>query len=734
MNRVLPPLLLSLAILSGSLHGAPSSGTWPFEPPKDEFSPDAKLDLRSLNESAAGANGFVRIDERGDFILGDGSPARFWGITSDVAKDCKDPELAHHARFLAKRGVNLVKVLAAINPNVKKQPDAKLTDIDETERDRIWRTVAAMKKEGIYTFISPFWPDFRDGSQSWGLGTANLSSLLLLDSKMQDAYCAWMKALLSEKNPYTGLPLAKDPAVAGIIIDHEDSLLFWTLQGLKGEPRARLVCLFNDRVTRKYGSHEAAVKAWEDAACPSDTTDQFDLLPVNDLTAKAPPVAQKRRADQMEFLTTVQRDSYKKIIAFLRDELGCRFPVCAGDWRTADLQTMTDAERYSYTAGQISGADYYFGGIHKGPNAVWAIQKGDSYTNRTALIEPEALPVNYRQTKGMPMLSLESSWTAPNLYAAEGPLLVAAYSSLTGFDGFIWFCTKVPEWTPPRSPNGFAPGIGKWDVSVAEMQGQFPAAALIYRKGYVKRGEPVLVEHRTLDDLWNRRLPALPENAGADPNPATGNTVTDSTKSTLDPRSFLVGPVEVVFDSKPELTKTADISKLIDRSAGSVRSNTGELEANTGKGFITVNAPCAQGAVAFWDKCRKLDLRDVSLECGNDYAAIVAVSLDGQTLDKSERILVQMGTHSRPTGWTEHEATVKRGSLEFPGFQIDETGTAPWQIQRLDGALTLRNNKINKALVLDVNGMAGRQLEGTSEAGAFRVKLPEDALYMLLTR
>src|ERR1700722_5020061 len=55
-----------------------SGTTWPFVHPEDHFGSDALLDLRSLNEAAAGETGFVRISKDGGFVRGDGSPLRFW--------------------------------------------------------------------------------------------------------------------------------------------------------------------------------------------------------------------------------------------------------------------------------------------------------------------------------------------------------------------------------------------------------------------------------------------------------------------------------------------------------------------------------------------------------------------------------------------------------------------------------------------------------------------------------
>ncbi|MEM2915234.1 MAG: hypothetical protein QXH91_07540, partial [Candidatus Bathyarchaeia archaeon] len=82
--------------------------TWTFNPPPDTYDPQAKLDLRYLNEKFAGEHGFIRINKEGDFIRGDGQPIRFWA-THDGANKRDLQAFADRARFLAKRGVNLVR-------------------------------------------------------------------------------------------------------------------------------------------------------------------------------------------------------------------------------------------------------------------------------------------------------------------------------------------------------------------------------------------------------------------------------------------------------------------------------------------------------------------------------------------------------------------------------------------------------------------------------------------------
>src|SRR5262245_34062611 len=88
---------LALAVAAG-VTPAQTATTWPFTPGKDPFKPDALLDLRDLNEKEAGAKGFVRLGADGSgFVLGDGTPVRFWAV-GDTVYTKTDAELAYHAR------------------------------------------------------------------------------------------------------------------------------------------------------------------------------------------------------------------------------------------------------------------------------------------------------------------------------------------------------------------------------------------------------------------------------------------------------------------------------------------------------------------------------------------------------------------------------------------------------------------------------------------------------------
>ena len=98
------------------------------------------------------------------------------------------------------------------------------------------------------------------------------------------------------------------------------------------------------------------------------------------------------------------------------------------------------------------------------------------------------------------------------------------------------------------SANGFMPSEGKWVCATPMLMGQWPAASLLFRKGYVKQGEPVVSEQRSLNDLWERKTPIIAEDAGYDPNRDKDNFSKESNvKDGVNPLAFLVGPLPFLF-------------------------------------------------------------------------------------------------------------------------------------------------------------------------------------------
>jgi len=709
---------------------AEQAGRWAFSPAKDEFSPNALFDLRNLNEKVAGESGYVtRSKDGNDFVLGNGKPARFWALNTD-AQHHKGVDLPRHARFIAKRGVNMVRFHGNITPK-----GANLMECDTEQREHLWKLVADMKKEGIYTTFSPYWAGPSRVKPAMGVldpGKNGNWGTLFFDKKLQEAYKAWMKQVLTEKNPHTGIPLAQDPALAIIQLQNEDSLLFYTSQGIGGTAIKDLRKQFGDFLAKKYGSLDKVKESWGgDAPVKEDNfaAGEAGFYIVWEMTQRRQGAQQKRLSDQMQFFTETMYNFNKTMGDFIHNELGCKALINAGNWRTADNVTMLDSERYSYTPNEIMGVNRYFGGAHEGPNAGWAIVNGDKFTSISATLQPRELPVNLKQVDGYPILISESTWVPPQAYQSEGPFMIAAYQSLNGVDAYYWFATGEEDWRHPGSANGFLPSESKWTCATPMLMGQWPAAAQMFRMGYIKQGEPVVVEQRSLNDLWERKMPIVAEDAGYDPNRDKDNLSKESNvKNGVHPLAYLVGPVVAKYNGDPAQSKVADFANYINDAGKSVKSNTGELELNYDKGTCTLNAPKVQGITGFLNKAGDVKLTDIDIASGNDYGTLIAVSMDNQPLATSKKILVQIGTSARPTGWKTKPATVGK----VPGEQVVSFGKAPWAIVETDVTLTIRNAALTKAQILDPNGMPVSELPLEKAGGAVKLKIPANTLYLVL--
>jgi len=766
------PALLGLAIhTAANAQSAPSQPagqpaiewggpqTWAFAPARDTFSADALLDLRTLNDTVAGETGFVRADANGDFVRGDGRPLRFWAVNTDVARHTSAarplwlqgvPDLARHARFLAKRGVNMVRLHQQLSPDLGKNPGASLTDINESERDAIWRTVAAMRKEGIYTTISPYWAVPMKFSAAWGIDGGTQQSalgLLFFDEKLQGAYKVWLRKLLTEKNPYTGITLAQDTSVAIIQLQNEDSLLFWTVNGIKGPQRLALERRYGEFLTQKYGSLQKTLGIWKGAGDAADAPAEGRLTLLNlwelTQTPRSLPVLGDlrdlrggqavRRADQTEFFARTMYTFNQKMVEFLREGLGVKQLINAGNWKTGSSVHLNDAERWSYTAADVDAVNAYTGGIHKGPNEGWAIINGDRFTSDSVLLNPRLLPINLKQTLGRPMMLTEGSWVMPNGFAAEGPFLIAAYSSLSGVDGYYWFSTRNEEgFTPPQSANGYLPSQGKWLFGTPDMLGSFPAAALAFRLGYIARGAPVVLENRALQDVWDRKTPILTEEPSFDPNRDAGDIAkASSVKTGVSPDAFLVGPVQVAFDKDPARSQAGPMDQWI--TPKGIQSNTGELAFSPELGFSTINAARVQGVAAHFGRAPQHQMRDVRFTSGNAFGAAMAVSMDGAPLKSSKRILLQYATQSRPTGWQDALAPIKlEDGRTLSGFEVISYGRAPWQVIKAQLEVTVNNPGLNTATVLDMNGMPIHTIALVKSATGVSLRFPANAMYVML--
>lgn len=701
-----------------------AKGWLPFAPKTDPFRAGSAIDLRDLNEKVAGEHGFIRT--RGDqFILGDtGQSVRFWGVNGPPSELAGEP-LKQSARFMARYGVNLARIHDAIfdeSGNIKPE-----------QIQRRIRTIRALKEQGIYSHLSmyfPVWMQPKPGTP-WLTGydgNTHPFATLYFNKDFQQQYRKWWEALLLTPDE-NGKKLVDEPAIMGAELVNEDSYFFWTFNE-QSIPDAQLQILekqFGDWLAIKYGSIDAAMARWDPARLKRDNAAQGRVAfrPLyNMFTDKT-----VRDRDTALFLAESQRNFYVENAKFLRS-LGFKGLITASNWTTASAEVFGPIEKWTYDTGDFIDRHGYFGNYITGDNNAWSLRDGQTYADRSALRFDSERPGQSKSFAhpamdtcygGKPSMISETTWTRPNRYRSEAPLFYAAYGALQDSAAIVHCGVDGPTWSV--KPNYF---MQPWTMMSPAMMGQFPAAALIYRKGMVATA-PVLADIRlTVPEMLDLKGTPLPQNANFDELRLKDIPAGMDFKpgNVIDPLIHMAGRTNVSFVAKPQAPTLADLSKLIDRKAGTVASATGEMRLNYTTGLLTVNAPTAQAVSGMLKQAGKTQTDAMIVDSDMELGHIIAVSLDAQPLATSTKILLQIMSEERSSGFQVNPVSenVRR---------IVSVGKDPWMFQELRGTVTFRRPDAAslKFQPLDFDGYpAGEPTAGPA------LKLLPGTLYYLVTR
>lgn len=714
--------------------------------PVDEFTEDAVLDLSYLNEGVAGENGFIQLSENGeDFVNGNGDAVRFWAIGGggnarrDGYKPLTDDQLAYFAKFLAKKGVNMIRFHGHIHSITN-----DIEQVNTEEVDAIWRLVAAMKKEGIYTTISPYWAGSVDNIPSgWELGDYEGSvkpwGLMYFEDKLKNAYKTWVEYLFSETNLYTGIALKDDPAVALIQIKNEDGVFWYTQQDFQPSLKAKVESQFYDWLITKYTTIENAYVAWENTTLPEDNTvgGRMGQYKIWDATQDQTGGKQKRLTDQIEFYADVQRGFYGEIYEHYKD-IGCQQLISGNNWKTASPTRLFDAERWTNEVCDVMAANRYYHPDHIGDNSGWRIEPNHQYVGSSALRNPHKFPINTKQVKGKPFIMSESGWNLPHKYQAEGPFLIASYMSLTGFDAYYWFSPtsysydELPYFDFTKV-NGQMP-MFRWTVSTPGQIGMFPANALMYRRGFIQKGDAVVHEERTLQSIYEREVPIISEDNSFDPNRDSYGNAQDEGETDIPPIAHLTGQVTVKYNGDPLDTYVSpDLENMLDLANKKIGSITDELSWDYNKGICLLDAPAAKGFCGFPGGNGSFSLTDVTIKTTNDYVVVNVVAMDDKPINESKKILIQVGTVYRPKNWSENPSTFQLGNETVDGFIINNVGEMPWQAINSELSVVINNANIQSARVLDMNGYEAKEIwvKTDDTSNLKEVMIPKNGMYIV---
>jgi hypothetical protein len=738
-------LLIVLLIFSLRIYAQSPAQGWTIEFPEDSFSDEALLDLSFLNEAEAGSGGFITLSADGETLVdGNGQELRIWAIGGgDDTRNYTPEQLQSFAKFLAKRGVNMIRTHARIHSTTN-----DINQVNTNEVNAIWRLVAAMKAEGIYTTISPFWVGHMGNMpEAWELGdyAGNVKpwGLMYFNEKFKNAYKNWVEYLFTEINPNTGIALKDDPAVGLIQMKNEDGVFFWTIQSVRPSLLGDIQAQYYDWLIQKYGTIDQIYAAWQNLA-PIDGDDpangKMGVYIIWEATQEQTGGKQKRITDQIQFLAEVQRGFYQEIHDHLR-AMGCQQLINTNNWKTADPLRLFDAERWTNDVAEVIAVNRYYSPQHVGENSGWRIDPGHHYVGASALHLPHKLPINVKQIKGKPFITSESAWNLPHKYQAEGPFLIASYSSLNGFDAYYWFTPRSPgfdqepyfTWT--NLPGNQHP-LSRWNVSTPGQVGMFPANALMYRMGYIQQAPVLVHEGRSLQSIFERKIPIIAEENSFDPNrDSYDNIGGDEIQTKVPPIAYLAGRVTVEYDTESDTEMISpQLESLLDFQNRKIQSATGELLWDYEQGICLLDAPAAQGICGFPGEKSSYELSSVKIETSNDYVVVNVVAMDAKALAASEKVLIQIGTKYQPTGWQERTASFNlNANTTVDGYEIQNTGRMPWRAANSLVSITLNNPKIKSARLLDINGYEIREIrvENLENGQKIKFSIPHEAMYIV---
>jgi hypothetical protein len=279
----------------------------------------------------AGKFGFIKVDGPEFITSGNNNTIRFWGVNISAGSCFPSHEDAESiAKFLRRWGVNAVRFSHIDSEWARGLIDYKNKNLtfDDEKFDLFFYLIGELKKNGIYYII--------DCKHDMVFKTAHFSSikdyfwkrggssfLLTFSQDYNEHFNAYLNELFLRKNPYTGLALADDPALAGVQMINESFLNRYP-EKVKTTKDIPELCR-NDFVTK-----------WEKWSSEHDLSGNYD--------ENTNPIIRKR------FISWLERTNFKRLYKFLRDDLRVKCPIASTSCYVGTI-TFPSAAEGDYSEG-----------------------------------------------------------------------------------------------------------------------------------------------------------------------------------------------------------------------------------------------------------------------------------------------------------------------------------------------------------------------------------------------
>lgn len=610
--------------------------------------PGSPLDFSGSLDAPAGKHGPVTVTKSGHFSFRDapGKRIRFFG--ANLVGDSSFLEKASADDFvekIARLGYNSIRFHHFENTLVKRKAPDSLT-FDPMMLDRFFYLFAALKERGVYSCLDIYASRMLLPGDGVGEGVGYEMKLLVpLSSAAMDNWKAFARKLLTEKNPYTGMSMAEDPALYSVNLINENPLLFiW-------DRYPKVVPL----IEKRY--YEYLKKKGMDT-------------PENRANRSGPFIV---------FLNEVQGECIAEQMRFLREELKL----------TALVTDLNFINQYSLSGlrGKLDFVDNHLYWDHPGfPVRSWSLPY--SFLQNSSIGGRAWHPRDMMATRifGKPFTITEYNFCNPNRYRVEAPSLIGGYAGLQDWDGLYRFAWS--HWRGymehPTPPVGF-------DI-VNDPQAQMAERIIhaLFVRGDVSAAKEAYAFH------WKPEMvPAITgksRNAAPYPYAFTllglyGRIGTLNEGDTFPAVKKLDVLAKDWRSALPPKARNA-CAELEDK--GTVTSATGEISLDASRKTMKIVTPRSE-VFTFADSAAG-DV--VSLANGSLYQTVALISLDESALKNSKKMLL---IHLVNTGATMQKFSNERFS------QLESWGHLPLLLARtrLDVSLKVAPGMKVRALKLD---------------------------------
>jgi len=677
-----------------------TSKWYAFKPQEDDFN-RTPVDVSYLLDPPAGKHGFLTVKD-GHFYFADGTRARFWGTniySPSTFPGKKDAEVM--ASRLAKFGCNLVRLhhLDAFwaNPNIFDKNFDDTQHLSAEALDKMDYLVYQLKQKGIYIFMDLLVDrEFKKGDNIADYENVERGAKIsgFFDPRIIELQKIYARELLTHVNPYTGLKYVDDPAIVSAKLINEGMLFYIGTQfGLSSYYMNELDRLFNEYLAGKYGTTDNLRNNWTDKYGRSDLAMDEDLAKYSVKRADIPLRYQRsgtekrepfRLADTLKFYEKTQADYFKEMEIYLKS-IGLKVPVSGSNhWVNVSPDVKSNA-----SLDYIDRHRYF-----DHPQFGYGVQV--VFENQPMVKNPaDGLPNNFAFYKVANKPFVVSEWNNcfPDEYRVEGPLMMAAYANLQDWDGVLQFSFNHSGWAAPMEDN--------FDISAwPNVFSQWPAAAALFYRGDVSGAKNLYEQVLGEKDLYG------PIN---EDEPIAG-----------EPFLPLVTKTQISFGENND-TPSIDYftSNFIDKNQKTIKSDTGELAWNYGKGVFTINTDKTQAALGFL-KGRAVQLNDVKFTSRTNFCSLSLSSIDGKKISEAGYVLLTASARIENKGQKYNESKT----------QLKDVGTAPILVEGVDATITM-NRTPTLVRALDINGKELKEIPVSGNS--FNIKGTDKAFFYEIT-